>query len=66
MEQTHKKKKKEEEKLGVLVLSCHVSIETRRGHSVLVDRPGNSVVPVDDQNLLFQQYLRDTSAVYGR
>lgn len=65
MEQTHKKKK-EEEKLGVLVLICHVSVETRRGHSVLVDRPGKSVVPVDDQNLLFQQYLRDTLAVYDR
>lgn len=66
MEQKRKKKKEEEEKLGVLILIRHVSVETRRGHGVLVDRPGKSVVPVDDQNLLFQQYLRDTLAVYDR
>lgn len=39
---------------GGLVLIRYVSVVTRRGHSILAKRPGKSVVPVDDQNLLFQ------------
>ena len=41
---------------GALVLIRYVSVVTCRGHSILAKRPGNSVVPVDDQNLLFQTY----------
>ncbi len=40
---------------GAPVLIHYVSVVTRRGHSILAKRPGNSVVPVDDQNVLFQK-----------
>lgn len=40
---------------GALVLIVCVSVVTRRGHGILAKRPGKSVVPVDDQNLLCQK-----------
>ncbi len=51
---------------GALVLIRYVSVVTRRGHSILAISAGNSVVPVDDQNLLFQKYLWDSLTVYDR
>lgn len=51
---------------GPLVLILCVSRVTRRGHSVLAKRPGNSVVPVDDQNLLFQKHLWDSLTACDR
>lgn len=51
---------------GALVLIRYVSVVTRRGHSILAIRPGNSVVPVDDQNLLSQKYRWDSLTVYDR
>jgi len=51
---------------GALVLIRYVSVVTCRGHRILAKRPGNSVVPVDDQNLLFQKCLWDSLTVCGR
>lgn len=41
---------------GVHVLIPHVSIVTRRGHSILAKRPGKTAVPADEKNLLSQKY----------
>lgn len=40
---------------GALVLIRYVSVVTRRGQRILAKRPGNSVVPVDNQSLLFKK-----------
>lgn len=50
---------RETQEMGVLVLIRYVSTVTLRGHSILAKRPGNSMVPVDDQNLLFHKDLWD-------
>lgn len=51
---------------GALVLIRYVSVVTRRGHSILAKRPGNSVVPVDDQNRLLLKYLWDSLTACDR